>query len=526
MHIMIFLSFFWGVVSCSPPKVEQAEILIFVSADGESQEIYVQAGSTAREALEAAGIVIEILDRSEPPLFTVLTEGGSVHLVRVKEEFEIEEIIVPYETQILHNESIAEGEQRLIQPGVNGLKEITTRRVFEDGVEISTSPVKTVMVIEAVPEVLMVGSQTPFSIIPISGRLAYMSAGNAWIMEENTGNRRPIVTSGDLDGRIFSLSPDGSWLLFTRTEEDEEIINSLWVARIDDDSGLIIDLSTINVVHFADWLSSSTNGVIFSSAESSPSPPGWEANNDLKYINFSTNGWVSRARTRVEGSTGGVYGWWGTDFAWSPSGDRLAYVRPDSVGLVDLEEEIITTLLEITPLQTHGEWAWMPGVAWSPDNKFLYTVDHAAQEGAPSAEESQQFDLTVIPLEGGAPVRIARDVGMFAYPVPSPAISLDSGEEYYLLAFLQAINPTESIDSGLRLVVMDRDGSNQRVLFPPEGAAGINPQRLGWSPFAGEDNPRFFITLIYEGNLWLVDAEDGQSQQLTGDGLTSVIDWK
>jgi len=34
------------------------------------------------------------------------------------------------------------------------------------------------------------------------------------------------------------------------------------------------------------------------------------------------------------------------------------------------------------------------------------------------------------------------------------------------------------------------------------------------------------ISVVYEGNLWIVDAVSGQPQQVTGDGLTSRIDWK
>ena len=55
------------------------------------------------------------------------------------------------------------------------------------------------------------------------------------VMEEP---RRPIeflwLTSGDLDGRIFTLSPDGAWLLFSRssTRPIDEEINNLWLKNI------------------------------------------------------------------------------------------------------------------------------------------------------------------------------------------------------------------------------------------------------------------------------------------------------
>ena len=44
-------------------------------------------------------------------------------------------------------------------------------------------------------------------------------------MQANTGQRRPLTFSGDLDGRVFDLSPDGQWVLFTRADilEGQEV---------------------------------------------------------------------------------------------------------------------------------------------------------------------------------------------------------------------------------------------------------------------------------------------------------------
>src|SRR5690606_34010995 len=133
----------------------------------------------------------------------------------------------------------------------------------------------------------------------------------------------------------------------------------------------------------------------------SSTAPGWEANNDLLVLNFETTGWVSPVRTVLEASSGGKYGWWGTDYAYSPDGEQLAYARPDAVGLVDFEPESLQPLFEITPLLTRADWAWVPGLGWSPDGYYIYTVSHAPQEGLASAEESPLFDLTVLSLVGG-----------------------------------------------------------------------------------------------------------------------------
>jgi hypothetical protein len=73
---------------------------------------------------------------------------------------------------------------------------------------------------------------------------------------------------------------------------------------------------------------------------------------------------------------------------------------------------------------------------------------------------------------------------------------------------------------------MDRDGSNQRIIFPPSDAPGLEPQRPIWAPLPLEGQARDFLALSYQGNLWLVDSGNGVAFQVTGDGLITRIDWK
>ncbi|HJS29068.1 MAG TPA: G5 domain-containing protein [Anaerolineales bacterium] len=520
-----------SLAGCTSPKITQSQISVQIEADGEIHSALMDAGSTVQDALTELGIEAGSLDRVEPQPFTLLADGMEITLVRVEEEFVVEEVIVPFGQQVLRNESLPEGETRLIQPGVNGLEEITYRKLFEDGVEVSNSRVKSSILQEPMPEIVMVGSQSPFAAIPIPGKLVYLSGGNAWVMEGSTGTRRPIVTTGDLDGRIFRLSPDGASLLFTRASTDPEAINSLWIAPTGEEGGDLLDLEVENVIHFADWSPRSSQILAYSSVEPRETAPGWQANNDLNVINLNAAGLVSRRDATLEANSGGIYGWWGTDFAWSPEGLELAYARPDGIGLLDLDEGNVTPLLDITPLQTNSDWAWVPGLSWSPDGNTLFTVDHSPPQGVVTQEESPLFDLKAFPLLAGGPVSMVPEVGMFAYPVSSPLTGEDADDSGYRLAYLQSIFPTQSDTSRYRLVVMDRDGSNRRELFPPAGAAGLDPQRVVWSPFpltASQEgvDPGPVIALVYQGNLWLVDAASGEAWQLTGDGLTSRLDWK
>ncbi|MGE5376413.1 MAG: G5 domain-containing protein, partial [Bacteroidota bacterium] len=396
--ILLALSLLSG---CRAPQVTGEDITINISADGSSRNVTVPSGSTVTQALQSAGITVGEQDRVEPAPYAVLKNGDAVSITRVKEVFETEEQIIPFERQVVRNESLPEGQTRLVQEGANGRQELTYRRVLENGVEISKSVVKTVILQDALPEIMMVGAQSSFAPLPVPGKLAYLSGGNAWIIDTSTANRTPVVTTGDLDGRIFKLSPNGSYLIFTRksTKPASQEINTLWAVRTDGGKPFSTGLS--NIVHFADWIPG-TNSIAYSTVEPRAQAPGWQANNDLSRYSITTG----EKRKILDASNGGVYGWWGMDFAFSPDG-RLAYVQPDQVGLVDIDGKYLKPLLDITPLNTHGDWAWLPSIAWGADGKTLYYTSHAPSKDLRSDEDSPFFNVNATSFENSASITVA-----------------------------------------------------------------------------------------------------------------------
>ncbi len=519
----IFAVFF--LMAACTPQVQQADITVSVTAAGASQNITLPAGSTVQQVLTAAGISLSKTDRVDPPAYTLLTEGLTVTVTRVREEFETQQVIIPFERQELHNESLLAGETRLVQAGKNGLREITIRHVFEDGIETGNSVVSENILQAPTPEIVMIGVQSPFAPLPIPGNLAYLKGGNAWVMEGSTSNPRPLVTTGDLDGYIFSLSPDGKWLLFTRKSAlpKEREINTLWVVNTTTQPPTPVSLGISNVVHFAAWQPGKSYLITYSTVEPRATAPGWQANNDLHFMAFE-NGKPGRTTDILEANSGGIYGWWGMTFAWSPDGHSLAYSRPDGVGLVETIGAGLTALLNITPLNTHGDWAWTPCLAWGSDSRTIYLVTHAAPTGLVSPEDSPNFDLVAASLADNLDTTLVQQTGMFAYPAASSLRQGESGSTY-MIAFVQAIFPTQSATSRYQLDVMNSDGTNIRSLFPAEGQSGLQPQTPVWAPRPLETGGDY-IGVIYEGNLWIVDTASGQSQQVTGDGLTNQIDWK
>ena len=334
-HLLpFFFVSFLILAGCRSPQLGQELIGVQVVADGSTQQVEVQAGSTAGQALEAAGMQVSNLDKSDPPVYTVLGDGDQVRLTRVREEFITEEVTIPFEQQIARNESLPVGETRLVQPGVSGIQELTYRILYEDGEEVSRSVVKSVILREAVSEIVMVGAQSAYAPLVIPGKLAYLAGGNAWLMEGTTANRRPLVTSGDLDGRIFSISPDGKWLLFSRksSKAADVEINTLWSVSLARENPSPFNLGIKNVVHSAVWTPSSAN-VAYTTVEPRSTAPGWQANNDVYKVVIG-NGWAGTPQRIVEANSGGVYGWWGLELHYSPEG-ILSYARADEVGVVD-----------------------------------------------------------------------------------------------------------------------------------------------------------------------------------------------
>jgi hypothetical protein len=406
-----------------------------------------------------------------------------------------------------------------------GLKEMTIRHVFEDGVETGNSVVSDTILQDPLSEIEMIGVQSPFAPLVIPGKLAYLTSGNAWIMVDSTSNRYPLVTTGDLDGRIFSLSPDGKWLLFSRksTLTPDKETNTLWAVSTTVQPPTLVNLKISNVPNFAAWKPGTEYVIAYSTVEPRATAPGWQANNDLHFLEFN-NGKPGRKSDILETNSGGIYGWWGMSFAWSPDGTELAYSRPDGVGLVDITKGLLTSLLSFTALNTHGDWAWSPGIAWSADGKSIYTVTHGAPTGLISPEESPNFNLETVTIPSLLDSSIVQQSGMFANPAVSSLREADAGS-MFLVAYLKAIFPAQSATSRYILDVMNSDGTNQHSLFPVEGQTGLQPQTPVWAPqllSTGAD----FISVIYNGNLWIVDVSSGLSQQVTGDGLTSKIDWK
>jgi len=479
------------LAACNVPKNVTIEV------EGTSQIVETEA-ETVRQVLSEAEVTLGDLDRVEPDLWESVQEGMEIRVIRVQEETEVAVQKIPFERRVIKDEALAVGESRLMQEGAEGEEEVVYLVTYEDGEEVARKVVAREVLVEPVAEVELVGAKGLLPSTPISGTIAYISYGNAWVMRHESGQKRPLTTSGDLDGRVVALSPDGTRLLFTRTTGFSSALNSLWMVNTvvvgDEPQELGIE-----GVRYAEW-SSDGDKIAYSTAEKTQGAPGWKARNDLYILDDGRESEVQPP------STGGIYGWWGTNFAWSPDGSLFAYADADEVGVIDASTGDRSLLLSFAPYYTYAEWVWVPTLSWSPDSLFLaITAHHISDE--------ETFDLWVLGVDGKVKARLVPQVGIWSSPRWSFGDSI---------LFGQAESPDRSQESRYLLCTVDQDGSNEEKVFPPQGEEGLVVEELVpwvWSPRGGE------VIVVKEGNLHLLDLEDGSWKQLTIDGGASQPRW-
>ena len=494
---------------------------VSVSCDGMRYISEIASDATVAEALRSVGVRPGDQDIVTPSLQMPVPADGEIRVVRVTTKDVVTEQIIPFPSQTVRNESLPDGETRLIQTGQNGSRQITTRYTYEDGVRTGKAVVSAVTVKEPVPEILMRGAKAEYAPIRIDGRLIYISEGNAWMMEGSTENRTPLVSTGDLDGRILDLSSDGRWLLFSRSSESTEV-NTLWMLDLSDWNAQPVSLRVSNVLHFAAWLPGNTRRVLYSSVEPSEQTPGWRAVNDLRMQFVSDTGMLMSQEEILPADSSGTYSWWGTEFALSDDARRLLYAAPESIGVVDRLSGEKEELIRFTSYEkTRSDWAWIPGFCWNADGSGFYFTFHGKADGNVQTFDPMDYHIAFYDLQAGNFRTLVENAGLFSYPSVSPRFSDGS----YYLAWLQTDLPQQVEAERYHIMMSDPDGGNAHVVFPARGSSGyITPQHLIWSPSDSEESS--WIAFITDGNIWLVNPFAGVYNQITSDGTIARFIWK
>jgi Tol biopolymer transport system component len=504
------------------PDTPQVRLIV----DG-SEQHYETSVATVGEFLDRVGVDLGDLDRVEPAEYTSISDGLTIRVVRVRVEVEPgEEQLIPYERQIVQDTSVAAGQSRILEPGQNGIEQIIYRVVYEDGVEVERVPVRRITLQEGRPETVLVGVREAFVPTPITGTIAYLSGNreigyNAWVMRGSSAAQRRLTAESFLDTRVFALSPDGRYLLFTiHTSAEEEIgaINSLWLINTTVDNAQPVDLRLQDVL-WAGW-SADGETIAYSTGEVAASAPGWQAHNDLWTATLSDRLRLVSREQILEGSASGAYFWWGRNYAWSPDRRHIAYAQADSVGYVRVRDGKQVELQSFAPLRTYSEWVWVPNLSWSPDGRFLSTVVHGPSLTGDAPEDSQIFDVWVFDVERPLQVKQVNDAGIWATPTWSPgAPGNRTGYIDSQIAYGRARSPYESVSSGYDLYLMDRDGSNRQRVFPPEGDLGLKAPQITWGPSGRE------MVTVHQNDVFLIDLDQNSIRRLTIDSSVQAVEW-
>ena len=502
------------VTACMPAP--PGGLTITLIADGETRTITSEA-QTVHDLLLQEGITLDNDDRVSPPENSFLTNNLTVRVVRVTVQTDTEERIIPYGRETVRDATLPAGQTRLLSAGVNGLQVDTYAITLEDGVEVERRLIQRVTVRQPQNELLLIGARQEVVAAPISGTIAYLAAHNAWVMRNTSGNRHRLTVTGDLDGRVFDLSADGSRLLYTRASTASETLNTLWLIDTVTANAEAVQLEVENVL----WAAWAPDGqtIAYSTGNVREAAPGWEALNNLYTARPRASDGALLNRQQVLGPTaGGSYGWWGTVYSWAPGGQALAYARADEVGILRLSDRQTLTLLQFPPYRTYAAWAWTPTVAWSPDSTSLVTLAHGPAPTGELPEDSPVFDLYAVGIgEENRHITVtltaelASEVGMWSNPSFSP-----QGD---LIVFGRARVPYTSQTSPYDLFLMDCDGSDRRLLFPQDSSEpGLSYPALAWDPAGGR------IAVVYLGDLYLVTL-DGTARRITDDGSITAVRW-
>ncbi|MEP7199001.1 MAG: G5 domain-containing protein, partial [Chloroflexota bacterium] len=503
---LVLLALLLLLAACESRAGEKFVVIVV----DEKELRYTTQAATIGEALRESPARLGPLDRVSPDLNEPTTRSNRIVITRVREDTIVEERVVPFPRTILRDEAVADGTARAIQLGVNGHEEVTQKITYQNNVEIARETVAQRTIEIPREEIVLLGAKGLLKSIPLAGMLFYISNGNAWLMFDESAQKRPLTFTGDLDGRAFAVSPDYEHVLASRRASVGGAIgaggplNSLWLIN----TGFVGDTAAsvgIEDVLWADWLSDTQ--IIYSTGERTVGAPGWKAHNDLWLYDFGAHA----KQPLLEPQSQFAYAFWGMTWALSPDRKRLVYASADELGFIEVASGQRTSLQQFPVYQTQAGWVWTPDVSWSPDMRLLAATLHAPPPDTPLPENAPTFDVWVVNTRSSFAAQLAPETGMFANPVWSP-----QGR----IAYAQAHQPQQSADSQYDLWVMNIDGSGKQPIFPQQGEHGLTNPQAAWSADGKQ------LVVLYDGNLYLVDADGKRAAQLTADGGTTVLRWR
>lgn len=514
-HLLLFLVLLFAACAPSPKRV-------VILVDGDRRVVETQ-GVTVQDVLNEQSIALGDDDRVDPPLFAEVARSATITVTRVQIKTEIDPQPIPFTRQLVRDESYPQDQMRVVQLGANGTVQITYTITLENGQETARLETGRKIIRQPKDEIMAIGTQGSLPAISLTGSIVYLASGNAWVMRHSSLEKRPLTSTGDLDGRVFSFSADGRYLLFSRAADpNSNGLNTLWLIDT-----LVLGETPralpVNDVLYAQ-LSPDAYSIAYSTGEKTPGAPGWKAHNDLLVASLAVSDTTPLKTPQAiwNSSMPAPFSWWGTNFAWASDGHAIAYAFANEIGFIDLSSRATaenstprSALKDFAPFRTRADWVWIPQIAWSPDSRFIVGAVHAPLGNPRVATDDPAFEVWALARDGSVNAPLAKQTGMWTAPVWSPPNARGESQ----IAFGISLAPSDSERSRYALDVMDRDGGNNKQVFPISGEDGLTVVQVAWSPDARQ------LIAVRDGDLWLYDLASARWSQLTANGASSLPRW-
>ena len=123
-------------------------------------EIITTTKKTIREAFEEAGVVVNDVDRVDPPLDTFVEDDMNVSVFRVANETITLDTEIPFSSREVSDSTLEKGTTKVKTRGVNGLKRSVFNIITENGIETHRELVSETIIRDPVTRVIAVGTKT------------------------------------------------------------------------------------------------------------------------------------------------------------------------------------------------------------------------------------------------------------------------------------------------------------------------------------------------------------------------------
>lgn len=135
---------------------------VSVTHDGVCEKVY-PTQATVREAIESLGVEIGEDDITTLPLYHSTNAGDEIVLKRVHFESETYTEPIPFEQLSKKSSLVRDGRVRVVTEGVDGLKEVSKKKMYIDGVLADEDVVEEVVLQKPVDELSIVGERVRIS---------------------------------------------------------------------------------------------------------------------------------------------------------------------------------------------------------------------------------------------------------------------------------------------------------------------------------------------------------------------------